>query len=184
MVPHSRSTLGCRLTRRDDDPGRDRIAEPQRMADRDRDLPRANGAGIPDFRRGKIVRGDLDYREIAIWVARSNDTGEFAPICQHDVDLLAVADDMLVGDDLAVGAPDHAGTVATAAVDKYRRFPGGPRDLGDLVRKSPGQHVTLDVCLQYGHRWPFPFLTRRKGGKAERRQSPILSVSSPFRRSA
>ena len=144
MVAHAGAALGRRLTGRDHDPGRNRIAIAERVPDCDRDLSRPHGAGIANFRRGQAVGGDLDHRQIAVRVVRGDDPGVLATVRQHDVDLLAVTDDVRIGDDLSVGAPDYAGAVATAAVDQHGRFPGRPRDLRNLARQRPGQHVALD----------------------------------------
>ena len=111
----------------------------RRVTDRNRDLTRPHGAGIAEAGGGQTIGGDLDDRQVAVGVAGGDDTGELAAVVEDDVDAI-VADDVTIGDDDAVGAPDDTGAVASALTDENDRWCDLRRDVGDgLGERQPGE---------------------------------------------
>ena len=116
-VSGARTFEGGGLAGGDDDAGRGRAARSRRVTDRDGDLTRSHGAGIAEASGGQIIGGDLDDSEIAVGVAGGDDAGELATVVEDDVDAI-VPDDVTIGDDDAIGAPDDTGAVASALADE------------------------------------------------------------------
>jgi hypothetical protein len=108
---------GGRLAGGDDDAGRGRAAGSRRVPDRNGNLTGPHGAGIAEAGGRQVISGDLDDRQVAVGMAGGDDTGELAPVVEDDVDPV-IADDMSIGDDDAVGAPDDAGAMASALSDE------------------------------------------------------------------
>ena len=52
---------------------------------------------------------DLEHRQIGAFIGQHDPRGELAPVRQRYGNFVAVLDDMLIGDDVAVGRHDHAG---------------------------------------------------------------------------
>ena len=59
---------------------------------------------------GRFDAVDLEHRQIGFGIAADHARVDHAAVVQHDSDFLGALDHVIVGDDIAVGAHDHAGT--------------------------------------------------------------------------
>src|SRR5262249_8111201 len=92
------------------DARRDCAAEPKRVADRDdpiADLCLITVAEA-DIREG-FARIDLEHRQVGAWVAPDDFGGVFGAVLRCYLNLAGVADDMVVGHNVALGIDDKAG---------------------------------------------------------------------------
>ncbi len=72
--------------------------------------------------RWQIGGVDLDQRQILLGIARHDLTFEATAIAEDDLQRIAPARDVVVGDDQTVFTPDRAGAVAIAPVDLDDRW--------------------------------------------------------------
>ena len=125
-------TRGDIAVARRDDAGRHRAAEAERIADRDHPFAEPQLVGIAELHRGqRLVRLELQHREIGLLVDADDVGLELAAVVHDDVDLVGIRDDVIVGHDDAGGIDDEAGAervglvrlqVAALAARPPRRF--------------------------------------------------------------
>src|SRR5207302_4148681 len=95
-------------TRRDD-PGGDAAAEAERIANRDHPVADLSGAAVAESDIGqRLVRRDLQHREIGARVTADNLGRVLAVVLEDDLDFGSLADHVIVGDDDAGGVDDKA----------------------------------------------------------------------------
>ena len=134
---------------RDNDAGSRRTPQTGRVPDRDGNLTGSYGAGIAEAGGGQTIGGDLDDGEIAVRVAGGDDPGELAAVVEDDVDAV-VSEDVTIGDDDAIGAPDDTGTVTSALADEHDRWFDLRRDIGDRFgerQPSEGRRDRSNTCF-------------------------------------
>ena len=107
---------GRRPPLRADDPHRHRLADAERIADREHDVADLHRVGVAERdRRADPSPSTLIEREVARLVGADHFRGERAAVGQLDPDLVGAVDDVVVGQDVAVGADDDAGAERRAA---------------------------------------------------------------------
>ena len=96
--------------RRDDAAGRG-LADAERIADREHEIADFKRIGIADRRStgNGSRRVDLQHREVERLVLEQHLAVELAAVGGRDLDLVGVADDVIVGDDDAGRIDQHAG---------------------------------------------------------------------------
>ena len=95
---------------RRDDAGGHRAAEAERIADRHHPVADLRGVAVAEGDIGQRLAGvDLEQREIGLGIAADDLGRVFAAVLEDDLDLAGVADDVVVGDDIARGIDDEAG---------------------------------------------------------------------------
>ena len=94
------------------DAGGDSLADTERIADGNGDIPHFDpvAVGHADHRQRRAGGIDLEQRQIEARIGKQHLGLEFAAIGQRNQDLIGTFDDMIVGDDQAIGADDHART--------------------------------------------------------------------------
>ena len=93
-----------------DDPVGQRSVEAVGIADRPHHLADLEGVAVPPRRTGEFGGVDADDGEIAFLVGPHEVGDKPAPIGESDFDPIGLVDDMVVGDDHAVGGDDHPRT--------------------------------------------------------------------------
>ena len=91
-----------RAALRADDAHRHRLADAERVADREHDVADAHRVRIADRHDRQVLAVDLDHREIARRIRADQLAVDDAAIRQLDLDLRRVVDDVIVGQDVAV----------------------------------------------------------------------------------
>ncbi|MNE95011.1 hypothetical protein D3C80_1930450 [compost metagenome] len=71
-----------------------------------------NGVGTADGDRRQVLQVDLQHRQVGFRVAADHAGQGFAAILQGHDDLVGAAGDMVVGQQVALGAHDHRRTQA------------------------------------------------------------------------
>ena len=96
--------LGARQRR--DDAARHRLPDAERIADGEHEIADFEIVGIADGERRQllIVRLDLEHGEIGALVGEQKLGFEFAPVGEHDADVAAAQDHVVVGDDEALAS--------------------------------------------------------------------------------
>ena len=109
----------------------DGLADAERVADGEDDVPHRDGVGVAEFEGGEAFAAgvDAEHGEVARLVAAHQFGGEFAAIGEGDGDLVAVLDDVVVGDDDAVGGHDDAGAERTL----------------DALARDAGEHIAEEA---------------------------------------
>ena len=102
-----------------DDPHRHRLANTERIADRQHNVTNLDALGIAERDRMEVRRVDLDHGQIARLVCAHHLRRQRAAVVHLDADAVRALDDVVVGEDVAVGADDDAGT--------ERALPEAPR---------------------------------------------------------
>jgi hypothetical protein len=137
-VSRARTLKGRGLSGGDHDAGRGGATRSRWVPDGNCDLTWPHSTGVAKARGRKTIGGDLNDGEVAVGVAGGDDTGEFATVVKDDVDAI-VSNDVTIGDDDAVGAPDDTGAMASALTDEDDGRGDLRRDLGDsLGERQPG----------------------------------------------
>ena len=101
-----------RPERRDDAHGH-RLADAERIADRQHHVadPRLFERA-PSVIAGRFGSVDLDHREIGLGIGADHLGGRLAAVGQRDLDFIGRFDHVVVGQDVAFRADDHAGAEA------------------------------------------------------------------------
>ncbi len=95
---------------RADNPGGDRLSEPERVADGHHEVAHAKRIGVSQLHRGQAVSLHLDYRHVRGRIGAHHLRVEPASIAQGDGNFLGLVDDVIVGDDVTVlGIDNDAG---------------------------------------------------------------------------
>ncbi len=95
-----------------DDAERDRLTHPEGVADREHHVAHGERFGVPERDGRQRVEVDLEHRQIALGVGADLRGPHVAAVEQRDPDLVGAFDDVVVGEDVAVLAHDHAGAQA------------------------------------------------------------------------
>src|SRR5690606_29120035 len=94
---------------RRDDAGRDRAAEAERIADGHDPVADAHLAVIGEGDIGKLAVGiDLQHGKVGALVGADQLGLQLRAVIENDGEALAALDDVVVGDDVAVGGDDEA----------------------------------------------------------------------------
>ena len=125
--PRRRTPLGA------DDAHRHGLADAERVAHRQHDVADAHGVGVAERQRLQVGAIDLHDRQIARLIRADHLGLEAAAVGQLDVHLLGAVDDVVVGQDVAVGPDDDAG--AQAAFTPLGHLPAAPA-LPELVAEE------------------------------------------------
>ena len=87
------------------------LAEAERVANREDEVPDPEILGIPEGKLGELVRVDLQNRDIGSRIGAQDLDVEPAPVIQGDGNAVPVLNDMVVRQDVAIlRIDDHAGT--------------------------------------------------------------------------
>ena len=98
-----------RARERRDDPLRHRLADAERIADREDEIADLDRVGIAELEhRELLVALDLEHRQIRAGIAQHDLGFEFPPIRERDLHFRHALDDVMVGDDEAARIDDHA----------------------------------------------------------------------------
>jgi len=92
------------------DAGGDGLADGEGVADRQDHVADPQGAGIAECDRRQVGEVKFEHREVRIRVFADDLRARLAAVGQGDVDFGGTVDDVVVGDDVALGTDDHAGT--------------------------------------------------------------------------
>ncbi len=105
------------------DAGGHGLANTERIADGHRDIPNLDpvAVGHANHRQHRTFGIDLEQREIEAGIGKQDLGLELAAITQRHQYLIGAFDDMIVGDDQAIGANDHAGTQRLLHTRLHRR---------------------------------------------------------------
>ena len=100
--------LGARQRR--DDAARHRLPDAERIADGEHQIADFEIVGIAHRERRQVllVRIDLEHGEIGALVGEQQLGFEFAPVGEHDADIAAAQDHVIVGDDETLAVDDDA----------------------------------------------------------------------------
>jgi hypothetical protein len=133
-----------------DDPEGDRVVQTERAAEGEHELSGAQFVGVAEGQRRQVARVDFDHREIGLEIesddlgieaasARAQDRAAVGGERQLHADALRAAHDVRIGDDVAIGIDDHAGSgcplrrnqIAAARDDRIARGVGRREDFDD-----------------------------------------------------
>ena len=109
--------IRIRTIERADDAARHGEAETERVAEGENGLAGAKLGRIAEGNVREIGAFDLDHREIGERIGANHLRLEDAPVAERDLDVGGAFDDVVVGDDVAIGRDDHS---AADAVLKLR----------------------------------------------------------------
>ena len=101
----------CGARHRRDDAVGDRLADAERIADRQHHVADLQLVGIGERQSGKALLGALDaqHRKIAALILEHDVGGEFALVGQRDLHFAGALDDVIIGDDETGRIDDDAG---------------------------------------------------------------------------
>ncbi len=97
------------------DAHRDRLAEAERVADREHDLADLEAVGAAERDRRQVGQVDLQQRELALRVRADDPRRRDAAVRELDADLVGVADHVPVRHDVAAPVDHDAGAERAAA---------------------------------------------------------------------
>ncbi len=122
------------------DPARHRLGKPEGASDRDHRVTDGNRAGVPERERveERGRRRDAHDREVGRLVGPDELCREAAAVPEHHADRGRPEDDVIVGEDIALGVVDEAralGGLGAAAEAEARR--GSPGSRGDVRSTTP-----------------------------------------------
>ena len=122
-----------------DDALRDRLAEAERIADRQHDIARAQLVRAAHRHDRRILDRHAQDRQIGIRI-RADDLGRGdAPVGQLHADLIRALDDVVIGDDVTGRIDDHAG--AEAALDALAHVQADAAAAADCAPEGRGGGV-------------------------------------------
>ena len=98
-----------RASLRADDAHRHGLADAERVADRQHDVADADLVRVADGEGVQVLRVDLQHREVARRIGADDLGVERALVRELDADAIRAFDDVVVGQDVAVGRGDDAG---------------------------------------------------------------------------
>jgi len=104
-----------RPSQRADDPGRYRVGEAERIADRDDQLPGAQRRRIAERRVGQIRCVDAQHGQVGMRIVADQRRGKLAAVEERDPNPLRLVNHVAVGENEAVGRKNEAAAVAAAA---------------------------------------------------------------------
>ena len=88
------------------------LADAERVADGQRDVADADVVGTPDGDRRQVFQVDFQHREVSLRVAADHPRQGFPAVLERHHDLVGAAGHVVVGQDVAFRAHDHAGAEA------------------------------------------------------------------------
>ena len=97
--------------RRDDAAG-DGLADAEGVADGQHLVAHLQGVGVAQHDHGQLVELDLEHRQVGVGVGADHLAARVAAVVERDVDLVGAFHHVVVGEDVAVGADDHAAAQA------------------------------------------------------------------------
>ncbi len=95
-----------------DDSGGDRVVESERRTDRQHPFTHTQAIRIADRHERQMIGLDLDQRHVGTAIGADQLAAQFALVGQRDVDFIGLVDDMMIGEDVAVGGNDETRTDA------------------------------------------------------------------------
>ena len=119
--------------RRADHPGRDRRFKPERTADGHDELADAQGRRVAQLGVRQPAGFRLNDGEVGPRVVADDAAGQFLAVAEADADAVVALDDVMVGEQEAVGREEDAGAgafapaAAAAQVDDGRPQPSATR---------------------------------------------------------
>src|SRR5206468_12704039 len=116
------------------------LADAERVAHREDNVAHTNAVGVAKGKRVKIGRVDLDERQIARLVGADYFRVERAAVAQFDADLVRAVDDVVVGQNVAVGRRNDARSEAALL---ERRRTARSAALPELVAEELTEEVVV-----------------------------------------
>ena len=98
-----------------DDPARHRLSHAERVADGQHEITHLERIGVGECQRRQLLVGNLDLQDgkVGAFVGQQHLRLELTLVGKCHLDVGRVGDDMVVGDDQAIGINDHAGAQRT-----------------------------------------------------------------------
>ena len=95
-----------------DDAHGDGLTDTEGIADGEHHVAHPGPAGLVDGNRREVGQLYLEHRQIGVRIRPEHGGTRFAAVLEHDPDLVGATDQVMIGDDVSLGAHDHAGAAA------------------------------------------------------------------------
>ena len=169
------------------DPRSHRVAEPERVADREHGVPDLHAVDRAEGDRRKALLLRLQHREVGIGVDAA-DTGRDAPsVVQHELDIVRALDHVVVREHETLGRHDDPRPEARHALERHalgeiREVAAHHRVVGE---RAPRPHFLARVDVDHrGHRLPRGVRVTRDRRRHHRSRRLLAQHDAGFARAA
>ena len=104
---------------RADDARGHRLADAERIADREHDVADLEVVDVAERDHRQLVEVDLQHRDVGIGVGADRAGARAAAVAERDLDVVGAVDDVVVGEQVALGRDDHARAEADLALLRH-----------------------------------------------------------------